>query len=530
MKIARKTLAALWIILSVQQFSVVLMAQVPDSPFGTEQKPNGTPLLTSFPSNESSENSIDSLQYYVGSGDVFLVSILTMSNRQFKAVVDDNGGIVLSDYGLIKLGKVPLQTAKSLIRDHVSRKIKLKSDICVSLIKAKEVTVSVTGAIANPGTIKISGKMRLLDAIKLSNNTVLPSINELDFRSVSVTSGDSIKKIDLLQFILKGNTQQNPYVYPGDNIQINLATSRVFIGGALRNITQGPIPIREYEHAIDFISLFQLDASADSSKIIMKRGRDLNSQTVTVFDKKAAAEIILCDNDIIIIPPKENYSQQLLVSVSGEVLAPGIYPILKERTTLDEVIQMAGGLTASANKERIVIIRRNKTIRRPQQYNQTAASPEQSSVRPEINSAIVKAGLANDFAIIAAGSARDKIYLDRNDEIIIPKTERYIYISGNVERPGAYEYVKGKDLRYYVEKAGGFTPKADKVNSFVISSFNDVYQIKHFTAISEGDVIVIPDSQEAKRFVTIVLPVFQAIVTTISVVLALYATYASTRK
>ena len=407
------------------------------------------------------------------------------------------------------------------------KKIKIKSDVYVSLIKAKEVTVNITGAIANPGTIKISGKMRLLDAIKQSNNNTLPSVNELNFRSVSVTSGDSTKVFDLLQFIFKGNTQQNPYVYPGDNVQINLATSRVFIGGALKNTTQGQIPIKEYEHAIDFISMFQLDASADSSKIIIKSGKDINTQTVTVFDKKAAAEIILHDNDIIMIPQKENYSQQLLVYVSGEVSAPGGYPILKNRSTLDDVIQMAGGLTALANKEKIVIIRRSKTLRKP---NQPGTSAEPSSVRPEITTAIVKASTTNDFSIIAPGSAHNEIYLERNDEVIVPKTERYIYISGNVENPGAYEYVKGKDWRYYIQKAGGFTPKADRRNTFIISSLNDVYQIKDFSRISEGDIIIIPDSQESKRFVTILLPVFQAIITTISVVLAIYATYASTRK
>ena len=96
------------------------------SPWVPSKKTNVTPLVAPILSNESSENSIDSSQYYVGSGDVFLVSILAMSNRQFKAVIDDNGGIVLPDFGLVKLGKVPLQAAKSMIRDHVSQKNKNK--------------------------------------------------------------------------------------------------------------------------------------------------------------------------------------------------------------------------------------------------------------------------------------------------------------------------------------------------------------------------------------------------------------------
>lgn len=226
---------------------------------------------------------------------------------------------------------------------------------------------------------------------------------------------------------------------------------------------------------------------------------------------------------MIIVPQKENYTLPILVSVSGEVVRQGVYPIVKNGSTVEDVILMAGGITPLGNPGKIVIIRRGKFIRKNQLSAQgTSVSSEINSVRPEINSAIVKAGTTNDFSIIPVESVKSKIVLEESDDIVVPKKENFVYISGNVEKPGAYEYVEGKDVKYYVEKAGGYTPKADKRNTFIIAQYKEIYQIKNYKSISDGDIIVIPDSQEAKRLTTIWLPLFQVIVTTISVFLAIY--------
>jgi polysaccharide export outer membrane protein len=47
----------------------------------------------------------------------------------------------------------------------------------------------------------------------------------------------------------------------------------------------------------------------------------------------------------------------LKVSLFGEVIAPGNFPLLKDNTTLVELIGQAGGLTANANEKNIKIIR-----------------------------------------------------------------------------------------------------------------------------------------------------------------------------
>jgi len=49
----------------------------------------------------------------------------------------------------------------------------------------------------------------------------------------------------------------------------------------------------------------------------------------------------------------------LKVTMLGEVHSQGNYPLIKEGTTLVDVIGQAGGLTANADEKRVTIIRRN---------------------------------------------------------------------------------------------------------------------------------------------------------------------------
>ncbi|MBD1395409.1 polysaccharide biosynthesis/export family protein [Mucilaginibacter glaciei] len=56
----------------------------------------------------------------------------------------------------------------------------------------------------------------------------------------------------------------------------------------------------------------------------------------------------------------------LTVTILGEVRSPGNYPLLKDRTTLVEMIGRAGGITDKANEKRVKIIRGG--VLNPQEY------------------------------------------------------------------------------------------------------------------------------------------------------------------
>jgi protein involved in polysaccharide export with SLBB domain len=138
--------------------------------------------------------------------------------------------------------------------------------------------------------------------------------------------------------------------------------------------------------------------------------------------------------------------------------------------------------------------------------------------------------LMGDYSIIELKESTYSMKLSPNDNIVVPLKDRFVYVSGNVKRPGAYEYNSGKSCASYINSAGGYTNKADKINVFGIRNYNGVSQIIDVSEIHSADVIVVPDSQQAKFLTVIFLPILTAVATIFSVILALYTVAHSSGK
>ena len=49
----------------------------------------------------------------------------------------------------------------------------------------------------------------------------------------------------------------------------------------------------------------------------------------------------------------------------------------------------------------------------------------------------------------------DEVLVAAGDSIIIGEKSDLINVTGNVRNPGVYQYIKGKNLNYYIKNAGG---------------------------------------------------------------------------
>ena len=464
--------------------------------------------------------SVDDQRYLIGSGDEFSVIFSDMPLVYYSGIVNQNGDLFIPEIGIIPLGKVTLEDAKKKITELFSKKLK-KSGIYVSLKKVKIATISVSGNVLSPGTYQQPGFLRLMDVIAAANKDHLPSLNDCDYRNVVCTNQDSVLKYDLFKYIMTGDLQQNPYIYPGDNITLELPTRKVFITGAIKSIVSGAIPIKIGEKLGSFLSFFTLDASADSGKVILQTSEGKNRKTLNLVLPQDS-EISLNDRDMIIIPAKENYSEISTVSVSGEVGRTGTYPFSKGITTAKEILASAGNANQYGNLDRAVVIRRGKIV--PKELTMAPATFDSkiNTIRPEMSTSMSMMSISNDFTIIPV--KKEKILLQSGDEIFVPKKEYYVYVSGGVKNPGGYKYKEGVSKRDYIKDAGGFSRKADKSNIYVVTRYSDVLQTTDGKTIQEGDIVVVPISQQNKLLSTVIIPIVQAVATTIGVFLAIYAT------
>jgi protein involved in polysaccharide export with SLBB domain len=463
-----------------------------------------------------SDNSIDENEYIIGAGDVFFITSTESASIRYTAAVDQSGNTYIQNVGLLKVGRVPYAQAKKLIAEHISSKLKKPSEIYVTLIQTKNAVVSFTGKIRSPGSYNLPGTMRLLDAIRHANNGELPLPSEANLREVVCASGDSAAVYDLLAYLYKNDNTQNPYIYPGSQIRINDAPLEVFISGAMKNFPPpGHYPIREGETLKEFLTMFALYTTADTNGIIVFRARDNTSKTVNLSE----TDYVLNDLDAITVPVLKNYPGMHTVSIFGEIASPGRYPIIENSTTARQVIDKAGGIRETGNIDQAVILRMARGL--PERF--AGAAPPMSAVRPERGSSMAIASTSLDYAVIRLVLYNaDKITLEPDDQIVIPKKDDFVYISGGVRSPGAYPFLPSKDYSYYVTQAGGYSRNADKSNVQVFVKYGDVVQSIEPRCVEPGSVIVVPTSIQYKFTTQVLLPLISTISAVLSASLAIY--------
>ncbi|MBN2035578.1 MAG: SLBB domain-containing protein [Chitinispirillaceae bacterium] len=483
--------------------------------------------------SEALDNSIDETHYMVGGGDVFIISSTDKTNRIFLGTVSQNGDMLIPDLGEVAIGKVSLKKAKELIKEFVRRKIRGAGEVVVALHKAKIANVNVIGMVVTPGTYEIAGVMRIWDAIggacrNFDGVTVKRLFDECDMRSINRIHGDSLYLLDMFTYVYQGDFTHNPYVYPGDKIIINPLQNRIFIHGEIAGPRTGWIPLRQGERAVDFLALFMLNENSDSGNIQLRRKQIAENGSVKTQVIRLAEQPgeLLCNGDVITVPSKKNAFEVFMMTIDGEVRRPGMYPIEKSGTSPEDVFAMAGGKTPFANEEKTVVIRRNKfSVAMPMiiEGKTTEFGEPISSIRPELGSAMGLMTSTKDYSILKLKDNPD-LKLEPNDQIFVPRSEKTVYVSGNVRNPGGYPYVKGKTKEYYIQQAGGFTEKASRPNVYLVAEYGDVRQVFNREIIEDGDVIVVPMSQEFKKLTTIILPILNAGLGMLGLLVGLYAT------
>ncbi|MCE7995881.1 MAG: polysaccharide biosynthesis protein [Roseivirga sp.] len=181
---------------------------------------------------------------------------------------------------------------------------------------------------------------------------------------------------------------------------------------------------------------------------IYRMNADLSQQTIP-FNLQgvlsgADADIPLMREDIVRVSSIYELTEEYYVEISGEVALTGTYPFI-HGMTVEDVILLAGGLTAGASGAKVEISRRNT-----------------GGVTNSLSEIIT---LNIDKNLSVRGAAQE-IALNPFDQIFIRRTPNYnlqqqITVEGEITSPGAYA-ISRKDERVsdIMKRAGGLTPYA----------------------------------------------------------------------
>ncbi len=203
---------------------------------------------------------------------------------------------------------------------------------------------------------------------------------------------------------------------------------------------------------------------------------------------------------------KEYKSKQ--VTILGEVAKPGVYNLNSNATILD-IISKAGGLTDKAGN-RVVIKRKIKNATLG--GNAPSALPAVNDTGGAIvapnaegaNGTGAAQGRGADSTyitlnlkeIMEKGNMAENLYVQNGDNIFVTKSG-FIYVTGEVTKPGAYKFEEGTTVIKAIALAQGLTDKAAPGRTTLIRKINGKdkdMRVGMDFQVQPDDVISVPES------------------------------------
>ena len=201
--------------------------------------------------------------------------------------------------------------------------------------------------------------------------------------------------------------------------------------------------------------------------------------------------------DIVQVRRSPTYQDPITVSIDGEVMFRGSYTMERKNMRLTDLVKAAGGIVEGADIRGTRLMRKMSDDERArvrsiiQMARQTASNDNDSIVLNKLALHTTYAvGIHLDEALANPGSTQDIELMD-GDELVVPRFNHTVRISGDVNMPNTVAYEEGKGYKYYVEMAGGFGDRAKKKNAYIVYQ-NGTMAMAKKGKIEPGCEVIVP--------------------------------------
>jgi len=414
-------------------------------------------------------------------------------------------------------------------------------------------SLTITGAVTRPGLLGWFEGMRLSDIFTDINEDLVPQMADLDFSFIerfdpntmmweiipfaplnvlhnqSAKDNLTLNENDIVNILFNDDRRMaqigssvNKLRAQSSNEQLSQV---VTISGAVK--FPGQYPIYKDSTLADIFTAaggFKDDALLGSIEISRTNLVDDGLVVPSIIEISAldnfneSISFELQSRDRINVRTVSELNLTHSISLSGEVKYPGIYP-LNKGDTLSSIIERAGGLLDSAFPQGAFLQRQTtmaaqrrantklaKTIR-SSYASSLLTSEEVSNSFGEINAvAEILENSPNDGRVVidlesALNGDRDyDIVLDKSDNLFIPRIINTVSVIGEVNSSSSNIYNPSLDVDDYIALAGGFSPRANQDDIYIIQANGGVTPLtKSFFGfglskykLQEGDTIVVP--------------------------------------
>jgi len=388
--------------------------------------------------------------YRIGPGDQ-LVLILTGDVEVAHTLDVTRGGfVVIPQVGQLGVANLTLGELEDLLYTRLGRVYSgvqrgngATTQFSVNISRLRSNQVFVVGDVITPGAFRISSAGTALTALYAAGGPT----EQGSLRSVQVRrSGRTVATLDVYDYLLQGDASQDVRLQQGDVLFVPVRGARVRVDGEV--IRPATYELQPGEQLANLLSAAGgLLATATGRRVLVDRilsrgsrtgaGAERTSIDIALTADGVAPVFPMVDGDVVRIPRIADRVRNRIV-VNGHVWAPGPQGFTPG-LTLEEALARAGGVQPDAYLGRVLV----------------------SRLLPDSTRVQLRAALRD-----STGATVEPLLLQPDDEITAFsrtafRADRYVVISGAVNRGGRFPYRDGMTLRDLVLQAGGLRDLAE---------------------------------------------------------------------
>jgi len=426
--------------------------------------------------------------------------------------------------------------------------------------------VKLTGAVFRPDVYELTEGMRISDLVQRADGLREDAfIGRAQLIRLKPNLLKELVTINLSKALQK-DPNENIFLQREDELYINSIVDlrdslTVDLLGEVRS--QGRFNYVDSMTVKDLILMaggfnYAANKQIEVARLVQYGDKVTNNQVATILKTEVNGDLsfntgqenfVLQPMDVVTITKKVGFTNPEVVSISGQVQNVGKYTLSTRVERVSDIVKRAGGLIGEAYGEGAYIKRSRYNIDTlkadesktsiEEAYNRKFKA-QQEAEKQNLNSLlngsdnngqtnmadvnIKKKNLKDTLDLLfkelnentyqiaidinkimeKPGSELDLVLRDK-DEIMIPKTDNRVKISGGVLRPTNIVYRDGLTIGECISAAGGISEYAKRGRAYVVYANGKSSRTKHFglfrinPSIKPGSEIVLPETNEKKE-------------------------------
>ncbi|MFC5078921.1 SLBB domain-containing protein [Vibrio thalassae] len=330
-------------------------------------------------------------EYQVGPGDEIVIQLFGKENQIHRLRVNREGVVNFPTLGPIQVGGMSFSNVRESLQQRVREQmIGVRSDVTMGELRTMQ--IFVMGDAYKPGAYTVSGLTTISQAIYYSGGfSESGALRDIQLKR----NGKLIRRLDMYDLLLKGDTRNDVRLMPGDVVFIGPVKQTVSIEGEVNRPAIYEIkPGESYAHILNMAAGLTANAYADQVQVKRSAKHGVREVLTLALNTNAGLNTKAKSGDQVTVGKRSDELKNY-VQVEGDVLHPGYYQ-WKNGTKISHIFSSVDtAFNSTADVHYALVVR---------------------EINPQRDVRVYQIDLAN---AIMAPSSKDNMLLNSRDRILV---------------------------------------------------------------------------------------------------------------